>query len=236
MNLLELMQRFCLRKGIPSPTVVIGSTNKQIQQALAILEEEVNDLASRHTWQGLTHRAVHTTIASEDQGALETLDPGFRYVRNETVWDNTDQLPVLGPVSGPEWQAMKAWAVNGPRYRFRILGNHLLVNPVPAAGHTWSWEWSSKRAILDTNGSTLKEFFTNDADTFILPDTLHLLGLRWRWKKEKGLDYAEDFSTYEFQVKDAMGRDGGAERLFMDGEGRRAQPGIFVPQGNWTVP
>ena len=33
-----------------------------------------------------------------------------------------------------------------------------------------------------------------------------------------------------------MGRDGGAERLFMDGEGRRAQPGIFVPQGNWTVP
>jgi hypothetical protein len=54
--------------------------------------------------------------------------------------------------------------------------------------------------------------------------------------REKGLDYAELFNTYEFQVKDAMGRDGGSPRLSMDGGRTEMKPGIFVPNGNWTVP
>jgi hypothetical protein len=126
--------------------------------------------------------------------------------------------------------------VNGPRYQYRFRGNHIIVNPTPVAGHTWIFEYVTKYPILDTDGTTAKEYFTADTDTFLLPDDLHLLGLRWRWMREKGLDYAELFETYEFQVKDAMGRDGGAPRLSMEGGKKAGQPGIFVPQGNWTVP
>jgi hypothetical protein len=36
------------------------------------------------------------------------------------------------------------------------------------------------------------------------------------------------------QVKDALGRDGGKQILYMDGwQNRGPQPGIFVPVGNW---
>jgi hypothetical protein len=214
----------------------MGSTDSQITQLLALLEEEVNSLATRHDWQGLEHEAVHTTINAEDQGAIETLDLGFRFLRNNTIWDYTDRLPVLGPLSGKQWQAIKAILANGPRYYFRFRGNHLIVNPIPAAGHVWKFEYQSKYAILAADGVTLKEFFTADTDTFILPDDLHLLGLRWRWMREKGLDYGELFNAYEYQVKDAMGRDGGAPVLSMDGDRKETRPGIFVPNGNWTVP
>lgn len=236
MNVLALVQKFCRRTGLSVPTTVVGSTDDKILQALAILEEDVNDLAKRHDWQGLTHEATHVTIAAEDQGDIETLDPGFRYIRNNTMWDTTDRLPVIGPLNGQQWQAIKAILANGPRYQFRFRGNHLLVNPVPAAGHTWKFEWASKNAILDANGVTVKEYFTADTDTFLLPDDLHLLGLRWRWLREKGLDYAELFNTYEFQVKDAMGRDGGAARVSLDGGRDEMNPGIFIPNGNWMQP
>ena len=237
MTLLQLIQRFCLRSGVQSPTTVVGSTDKQVLQLLNLLEEEGNDLASRHEWQALTQEAVLTTLAAEDQGHIDTIAPnGFRYIRNNTIWDRTDTLPVIGPMNGQEWQALKAVAVNGPRYQYRFRGNHIIVNPVPAAGHDWRFEYQSKHWILDTNKSTTKEFFTADTDTFLLPDTLHLSGLRWRWMREKGLDYAELFNAYETQVKDAMGRDGGKKRLYMDGECRDIKPGIFVPNGNWTVP
>jgi hypothetical protein len=63
-----------------------------------------------------------------------------------------------------------------------------------------------------------------------------LAGLKWRWKKEKGLDYAEDLRTYETQVKDAMGRDGGKRVLNMNGCPSDAMPGVFIPQGSWQVP
>lgn len=236
MNLLSLVQAFCQRTGIPKPAVVIGSTDAQVLQAMALLEEEVNDLASRHDWQGLTHQGTHTTINDEDQGHIDTLSPGFRYISNNTMWDTSVRLPVIGPLNGQQWQSIKAVLANGPRYQFRFLGNHLLVNPVPPAGHAWKFEWVSKKAILDVDGTTVKDFFTSDLDTFVLPDTLHLLGLRWRWLREKGLDYAELYQTYEFQVKDAMGRDGGAARVSMDGGRNEMKPGIFVPNGTWQVP
>jgi len=60
------------------------------------------------------------------------------------------------------------------------------------------------------------------------------MGLRWRWKKENGFDYAEDFRTYETQVKDAIGRDGGKPILHQDeNPWRGPAPGIFIPEGNW---
>jgi hypothetical protein len=236
MNLLTLVNKFCQRSGISTTNSVYGTTDDRILQVMGLLEEEVNDLASRHTWQGLQREAVHTTIANEDQGDINTLDSGFRFLRNNTIWDTTDRLPVLGPLDGQQWQALKAILSTGPRYQFRFRGDHLLVNPVPVAGHVWKWEYESKYAILDVNGTTTKEFFTADTDTFLIPDNLALLGLRWRWAAQKGLDYGELFNTYERQVKDAMGRDGGKTCLFMDDESIGISPGIFAPVGNWLVP
>lgn len=236
MNLLTLIQKFCLRTGIPKPATVIGSTDNQILQALNLLEEEVNDLANRHTWQSLNHEKSHTTLALEDQGNINTLCSGFRFIRNNSIWDTTNRLPVIGPLDAQQWQALKAVGNTGPRYQWRLLADHLLVTPIPAAGHIWKWEFESKYPIMDVDGATLKEFFTADTDTFILPDSLHLLGLRWRWLREKGLSYAELFNTYEAQVKDSMGRDGSKPRLFMDDNAQETKPGIFVPNGNWTVP
>jgi len=236
MTLLTLVQRFFQRANLPTPATVYGSTDSQVLQAMAILEEEVSDLAARHTWQGLNLQASHVTIANEDQGNINTLDPGFKFIRNNTVWDTTDRLPVLGPLNGQQWQAIKAILANGPRYQFRFLGDRLLVNPVPAAGHVWAFEYQSKQAILDPDGITLKEFFSSDSDTFLLPDSLLLSGLRWRWAAQKGLDYGELFNTYERQVKDAMGRDGGKPVLSMDGEGREVKPGIYVQPYSWITP
>jgi hypothetical protein len=233
MNLLSLVQKFCLRTGIPKPVTVFGSTNDQVLQAMNLLEEEINDLAARHAWQSLIKETTHTTLAAEDQGALSTLSAGFNYIRNQTMWDTTDDLPVLGPVSGEQWQALKATASTGPRYQFRIRGGNLLVNPTPTAGHTWKWEYATKYPILDVDGTTLKEFFTADTDTFLLPDSILLLGLRWRWMREKGLSYAELFQSYELQVKDAMGRDGGRPVLSMEGGSSDPRPGVFVPAGSW---
>jgi len=112
----------------------------------------------------------------------------------------------------------------------------LLVTPTPTAGYTWAFEYASKNWILGTDGITYKQYFTLDTDTILLPNDLVLMGLRWRWKKEKGLEYAEDFRTYEMQVKDELGRDGGKPNLHMDDEGWHGPvPGIFVSPGSWNL-
>jgi hypothetical protein len=237
MTMLTTVQNFCRRTGLSVPTTVFGTSDSQVRQIYSLLEEEGNDLASRGSWQGLTFEAAHTTLAAEDQGALTSIATnGFRYMKNGTIWDRTTRLPVCGPLDSQDWQTLKAWAVTGPRYQYRIRGGKFLVNPNPTAGDSWYFEYVSQNWILGADGTTYKQYFTLDTDTILLPETLVLMGLRWRWKKEKGLDYAEDFRTYESQVKDALGRDGSKPVLHMDMCSTAGpRPGIFVPVGSWNL-
>jgi len=236
MSLLTLIQYMCGRTGVPVPSTVYGTTDTQVLQMMRLLEEEGNDLSQRGTWQGLTFEASLTTAATEDQGAITSIATnGFRYIKNQTIWSRTRRLPVCGPLDPQEWQMLKALYVEGPYYRFRIRGGKLLVNPAPPV-ESWYFEYVSKNWLTDSTGVTYRQYFANDADITLLPEELLLTGLRWRWKKEKGLDYAEDFRTYEHQVKDALGRDGGKPILYMDESKSTAPtPGIFVPSGSWNL-
>lgn len=235
MTLLQLITKACYRAGIPAPNTVYGSTDDRILQMMHLLEEEGDDLSSRHNWTGLASESVHTTIAAENQGAMTTIAPGYNFIKNQTMWDRTDQLPTIGPLSDIDWQSIQATDVTGPRYQFRIRGGSLYITPAPAAGHSLAFEYQSEHWILDTDGTTTKASFSADTDTFRIPDRLLLLGLRWRWAAEKGLAYAELFNSYESQVKDAMGRDGGRQVLHSDSEPRMSSPGIYVPNGNWAL-
>tara|TARA_R110000868_G_scaffold201579_1_gene449069 strand:- start:2599 stop:3243 length:645 start_codon:yes stop_codon:yes gene_type:complete len=214
----------------------MGTTDDGVKQIRALLEEEGNDLALRGAWQGMVQEASLTTVATESQGAITTIASGFRSIINQTIWSRTRRLPVCGPLDAKQWQMLKALFVNGPYYRHRIRGGLLLVNPVPPAGESWYFEYSSANWILGADGSTYKQYFTLDTDTLIIPESLALMGLRWRWKKEKGFDYSEDFRTYELQVKDALGRDGGKDTLCMDAYTEGMKPGVFVPAGTWMSP
>ena len=235
-SLLTLVQRHCQRSGLPVPSTVYGSSDTQVQQLMGLIEEEGNDLSARGSWEGTTFEATHTTLAAEDQGAITTIaSNGFRYIKNDTIWDRSSNLPVLGPLSAEQWQAIKGNASTSPRYQFRIRGGKLLANPTPTAGLTWAFEYVSRNWITDSTGTTYRQYFGADGDLVLIPAELLLMGLRWRWKKEKGLDYAEDFRTYENQVKDAAGRSGGRQVLSMSGGERSIKPGIFVSPSNWNL-
>jgi hypothetical protein len=235
MTILATVQRFCRRTNITVPGTVLGSTDPQILQVLALLEEEGNDLSGRGSWQAITLEATHTTVATESQGDINTIASGnFRYVKNNTIWDRTENLPVI-VIDGPDWQAEKGFASTSPRYRARIRGNNLIVTPTPVAGNTWAFEYVSWNWILDTNGTTRKQYFTADTDTVLLPEPIIQMGLRWRWKKEKGFEYAEDFRTYEMMVADAFSRDGIRRNLNMGSKPEMGSPKIVVNQGNWPL-
>lgn len=237
MNMLSLIQHFCSRTNLSVPQTVYGTSDKQARQILALLEEEGADLSARGEWEVLTNEKTHTTLAQEDQGAMTAIaSNGFRYIKNDTIWDRNLQEPVYGGISGREWQALKATAVTGPRYQFRIRGGHLLANPVPVAGHVWAFEYISENWITDLNGGNPKQFFTSDTDLMLLPNNLLLMGLRWRFKKEEGLEYAEDFRTYEMQVKDALSRDGAKRKLNMGCIDGGKSPNVFIPAGSWALP
>jgi len=235
MSLLTIVQAFCERTKIAAPSTVMGNSNEMVKQLRALLEEEGDALSRRGDWEGLTFEATHTTLAQEDQGAITSIATnGYRYIKDETMWDRTDKLPVP-QLHSTLWQRYKAVVNASPRYKYRIRGGKLLMTPTPTAGNTLAFEYVSKNWILSADALTYRRAFVLDTDTVLLPEELFLMGLRWRWKKEQGREYAEDFRDYEMQVADALGRDGGKQTLSLDGGYPQAKPGIIVPEYNWNL-
>ncbi|MBT8450008.1 MAG: hypothetical protein KJO69_09975 [Gammaproteobacteria bacterium] len=174
-------------------------------------------------------------INVEDQGSIDSIATnGFNYIRNDTIWDRSLRLPVY-VIDATDWQQVKAVAVTGPRYQARLRGGNLLVNPIPTAGNTWAFEYVTKNWMTDSTGATNKQYFTNDGDLPLLPETVLEAGLQWRWKKQKGLEYSEDFRTYEIMVADALSRNGLKRAVNLSQTNATPQPKIYTPEGNWNL-
>lgn len=233
MTLLSIVQNACDELGIVRPTSVASSTDQQVRQVFALLNREGKTLSTRHTWERLKKEATHTTLAAELQGAMTTITgTDFQYMLNGTMWNRTQNRPVAGPLSATDWQLLKSSSVSGPWESFYIRGGNLYFIPAPAAGETIAFEWVSKN-WCESSGGTGKTAFTADDDIGLLPEDLLGMGVVWRWLKAKGFDYSEEFRSYEMELMNYIGRDGGREILRTDGQTRRA--GIVVPEGSWSL-
>jgi hypothetical protein len=85
-----------------------------------------------------------------------------------------------------------------------------------------------------TNGTANKTEFSADADVFKLSERLLTLGIIWRWRAQKRLEFAEDLANYQTALNEEIGRDKGS-RIIAVGRARvpfgaeMAFPGIITP-------
>lgn len=234
MTLLELVQQFSLREGLPVPAVVATSREKGPLLALGLLNEELDDLTEVYNWTGTVREATFTSVAASDQGAITTHAPyGFLTILNRTFFDRTDQRPMFGPLSPGQWQVEQAMATSQTFYHYRIQRGHIYTEAAMPAGHTMAFEYSSNYAVEDAQGVP-KRYFTADTDVPVISDTLLLRGLKWRWLRKQGLPYEEQELQHITMARLAFAKDGTKPVLDMGGGCREPKPGIVVPDGNWT--
>jgi len=241
--ILTIVQEMAGRVGLNKPGSATGSTDPQIIQLVSLANEEVQELAGRFDWQSLIVEQSFMTINAEDQGVLwsptttcicnVTKPP--RKIINETMFNRTTHFPVTGPLTPTGWQGLKAvTTVAGFYSRYRLRGGHLLFYPAPADSQSVYFEYITEYPISSADGSAFKLSFTKDDDFPLLDSRLIKLGLKWRWKSAKGLDYEEDFNTYERAVLDSMTSDGTKQPARLDGHSTtKVHPGIWVPRSNW---
>lgn len=233
-TVLQIVQQMCRATGIPVPAALVSNTDSQIIQMLALLNEGLDEMVPRFKWPQLQATATFTSLAAENQGELATIAPGFKSLIPDTFWSTTNSLPAQGSITPQEAGYLKTWGRPSALVQFREVNNQLHIVPAPAAaGDNFRFEYNSRNAVITATTLATKESFTADSDTCKLPDFLLQMDLRWRWKKEKGLPYAEEFRTFEANIKQSFVDSGAARKLSLGGGNRCAAPGIIVPIGSW---
>jgi hypothetical protein len=238
--ILDIIKEACRRLGLTVPNAAVSNTDLQIQQLVALLNEEGQELSARYPWQALTKQAQFTTVATQSQGELDggilATAENMAYVVNDTIWNRTTRLPVYGPNAPGDWAYKQAMTFSGPVSEYRIYGNQLLFYPAPNAGDTCAFEYVTRNWLRDSTQSTYRDSCVLDSDAPLLDWQLLLLGLVWRWKAAKGFDYDQAFQNYQMRVSDAIARDGTKPTLSLNSSSDMnagIQPLVIASSGNW---
>lgn len=234
LRVLDLVTEHCQRYGLPVPSGVVGSTDVATVQYLAIIKDVVRELG-QYKWQQQKFRRTFTTTATELQGRLVNLfGSDYAELVAGSMWDETEQRPVFGPVGDASWEMWKAYVSTGPIYKYWISGDQLYFDPVPPAGHTIGFIVQTSYGVVTTAGVT-KPAITDDSDLFLFPDDVVVRCFEYKWKKLKGEPWQDDYNDYMGLLSKVLVKDTGPV-LSLDGSmppGPR--PGIWVPAGSWNV-
>lgn len=221
MSLLTIVQSACDRLSLERPSAVVTSTDVNVRTLFGLAQQEGKALASRGTWTVLQAEQTITTTATELQAGAFPAD--FDYLVPDTMFNRTTRRKVEGPLTQTEWQHTKSSLVVRVNPCFRIIGTGFYITPAPAAGNTIAFEYISRNWCQSASG-TGQSAWIADTDTAKIDEELHTLGLVWRFKKSKGLDYGEDFASYESGVAQAIQRDGPKPRIYTDSLGTTRVP------------
>ena len=234
MSLLTICQDAANEIGVPSPSTVVGSTDTTNIQLLAAANREGKNLVAGYDWQTLIKEEAHTTLAAESQGDMSTIATDFLRFSNDTMWNRTTDRKYYGPLNNAQWQRLKASVSSGITNYFRIRGNALLFHPAPPAGESVFFEYIGKNWAITSGSTANATSFAADANTTVLDEDLITLGVIWRFLKQKGLPYDNQFQEYRLKLSEKQSKDGAKQVIRMAGPNRLYLP-VNEPEGNFSL-
>ena len=195
--------------GFDVPSAVVAATDKTM---FYVACECVRQLR-RFQWQ----KPVKSTTVTMTSATDYALASDFLFYVPDTMRVNGGGRPVNMPTTASDWAALKSGiGINASQYNVRFINDRLEVQN-PQADEVLRYEYVSKHPLTDTGG-TAKEMFTVDSDIWVLDDELFLSELKWRYKKEKGID------DWQIDQKAAA-----SYRRTLEGQDRGAQTIMPVP-------
>lgn len=219
MSLLTICQDVAAACGFGRPSSIINSSDTTAIQLLALCQQQGEQLSKAKNWSVLVEEHTFTLSTSDQDYALPS---DFRWIVPNTTWDRSDDRIVLNPITGEEWQFLKAWtSVAGLNRRARIRGGQLEFEQTITSsdnGKTIAFEYLSKYWADVSAGGTPKVRFTIDTDVSLIDEELFKLGVLWRFRRAKGLSYESELAEYQQQLNLTKAGDGGARRINMGGQ------------------
>lgn len=208
MAILAAMQSAALRLMGQRPTVFFGSQNKFEMEIADLVNEVATDIMKSNDWQKLTK--VLTLIGD---GTSSTFALPLEYDRMLVVSDLQDSANWLWGythvVDLNEFLALEGRDFQLTPGAWTLYGGEIHVTPTPADQATAIFPYISNRYAV-SSGGVAKATFDNDADIFQLPERLLTLGLVWRWRENKKLDFTGDQEAFTKALEEYAAKDKGS--------------------------
>lgn len=207
MSVLEVIQRAAPLVGVAQPSAVFSADDAMSIEIGIVAQEAAERIVRAHDWTALIREESYAGDGTTTDFDLPS--DYLRMTRGGKVWSTSQQQPLSAVPSSEDWLNLDVRNFGILTGAWIILRGDMLFTPAPADGDTIRWNYITKEFITDADG-TAKARFTADTDVFGLDERLLELGFIWVWRQRKGLTYAEDLTTFEIAMAQAISDDKGA--------------------------
>lgn len=194
MTLLSVCQDVADVTGLTRPPAIITGQDQLQRQMLGLAKETLCELGLMD-WPILQVPYTFNTVAGQAQYDLPA---DFGREVGSTVYASARYAEVRGQLTAAAWAKQRNELPNLGRFKFRIFGMPLKLSiyPVPDTVETVVMEYASTYRVKQATGVYVTTY-ADDQDVSLMPEDLIKLGLKWRIRRAKGMDYSEEFDAYE---------------------------------------
>lgn len=190
MTLLTIANSLANNVGLEETTQVFGSPRREMSEII-----EFSNLVGEELARRVDFGALHETLTLTGDGTEKVFDLGAYFSRVGSGIAVTFAGSIVRPLARAEWASLTP-VVGSPRY-FLLEGRNLTLWPHLAADafvtvQTQSKAWCSSGA----------DKWSADSETSLIDEDLMLKGLIVRWRRQKGMDFADYEAEYEADLAD----------------------------------
>lgn len=224
MTVLSAMQSAAIRLlGQKPDTFFAAAPNLVFQMELIDLVNEVAaDVMKSNDWQALTR--VHSLAGDGETATFGLPEDYDRMLVRTELQDPTNWAWGYAQTADINaFLTMEARDFNVSPGAWIIYGGEMRFSPAPT-GET-QYPYISRYYARDTATLQAKAAFTADTDESLLPERLLTLGLVWRWRENKKLDYSGDQEAFTKAIGEYAAKDKGSRSYSR--RARRSLPGTY---------
>lgn len=203
---LQIVQSAAPKLGIAVPSALFAATARTEIELRAVLNDVAERIARAHDWNTL--KTLETNTGDGSTVGFSLPSDYLRMPKDGQIWSSRWENP-LTLVSSDDWLMLDVRSYDLTTGSWIILGGEIKFNPALASSETAKWYYISGN-YATSSGGTNKSAFDDDDDTFRLDDRVLETALIWQYRKNKGLDYAEEMADAEMALAQAISEDRGA--------------------------
>lgn len=201
MSLFSIARNVLAETGWPVTSTIATNSDATAQQVFALANTALERLSEDYSWPHLEVEYTINLVAGQDTYFWPV---DFRVMAPAPLYDASQYYALKGSLPINEWNVRKHGALANllPRsYRLiYVLGAPALkLDSVPNGPETLIGVYQSCQYARDRNGISIPSYM-NDADVSKIPEKYVELGLKWRFRRAKGLDYGVELTEYNSTV------------------------------------
>lgn len=231
MSLISIAKRVLRVAGWPEPSGIASSTDATARQVMGIANNELETLSEKLRWPQLQVEYTFNTIPGQ---SLYTWPEDFRIAEADAIFSATEYYRLRGSTQLQYWQLYKygqLGSLSAKRHRlvYDTAGNPFIeITPTPSEIESLVAVYYTKNFAIDEDGNPIPEY-SADEDVSRIPERLVRLGMDWRFRRAKGLDFSAELAEYNSEIATQFAQYNGFGEIAVGG--RRIDEALGVTPG-----